>query len=376
VRRSLIIQLLALAVVFGAIAFCVAYFIQWLPESAAVQADRIHRVYWITSIICLVIFSIVAAVLVYAIVKFRTRDDDLEDGKHIHGHTMLEVVWTAIPTALVTAIAVISGIYLTKNESLAAAGPNGPRIINVKAVQFEFTFAYPELGGQAGREYVDELHVPVGQIVELKMESPDVIHSFWVPEWSVHQDIVPGTVQHLIITPTKTGRFPIICSELCGLGHSTMRAWAVVQTPEQYSRWLAGIAAQSGAATSGASTGGTETGVATTGTTTTPAQTGATETTTTAAADVAAGKAVFTGNAGCTSCHTLADAGSTGTVGPDLDKVLPGKTQDFIRTSIVDPNAFIAPGFKPNIMPGNFGTTLSKAQLDALVAYLFAVTNK
>jgi cytochrome c oxidase subunit 2 len=378
VRKSLIIQLLALATVFGGIAFCVAWFIPWLPESGAVQADRVHRIYWIASIICLVIFAIVAAVLVYAVVKFRARPGDPEDGKHIHGHTMLEVVWTAIPTALVTAIAVISGIYLTKNESIAASGPTNPtgnhRIVNVVAEQFEFNFAYPEAGGQAANELVGELHVPIGQTVELSMTSKDVIHSFWVPEWSLHQDIVPGTTQRLIITPTKLGRFPIICSELCGLGHSTMRAWAFVQTPQDYAAWLAKLKrAVPGATTTGGQTttgGATTTGEATT---TAPAETAGT--TTAGSADLAAGKAVFTGSAGCSGCHTLADAGSTATVGPDLDKVLAGKDEAFILTSIVDPNAVIAQGYQPNIMPGNFRETLSQDQLDALVAYLHAVAN-
>jgi cytochrome c oxidase subunit 2 len=371
VRKSLIIQLLALSAVFGGIAFCVAWFIPWLPDSGAKQADRVHTTYWIASIICLVIFAIVAAVLVYSVVKFRARPDDPEDGKHIHGHTMLEIVWTAIPTVLVTVIAVISGVYLTKNENIASKH----RVIEVKGIQFTFSFAYPELGGTAGEEYIGELHVPVNQPVELRMEGIDVIHSFWVPEWSIHQDMPPGTIQHLVMTPTKVGRFPIICSELCGLGHATMRNWVVVQSAADYEKWLQSLKKKFGGVEAGATTG-----AETQPTTTAPAETSATETTATATGpsteQLAAGKALFTGDAGCASCHTLADAGAKGKVGPDLDKVLAGKDAEFIRTSIVDPNAFVEQGFQPNIMPQDYGKTLQQDQLDALVNYLLAVTNK
>ena len=115
-------------------------------------------------------------------------------------------------------------------------------MINVKGWQFAWEFQYPELGDA----YVGELHVPVGTPIELKLESPDVIHSFWVPEWSVKQDVVPGTVQRLLVTPTKVGTFPIVCTELCGLGHSTMRNRVIVQTPEEYEAWLAEMKAGGG----------------------------------------------------------------------------------------------------------------------------------
>jgi cytochrome c oxidase subunit 2 len=90
----------------------------------------------------------------------------------------------------------------------------------------------------------------------------------------------------------------------------------------------------------------------------------------------AAGKQIFTGGAGCGGCHSLADAGTTGTVGPDLDQVLPGKDEAFIRQSIVDPDAVIAKGFGPDIMPGNFGQTLSQQEIDALVTYLKQAAGK
>jgi cytochrome c oxidase subunit 2 len=238
VRKGLIIQLLLLSVVIGAISFAFSFWIDWLPESGAKEAGRIHDLYVVTSIICLVIFSLVAAVSIYTLVKFRVPDDDEEDGKPIHGNTMLEIIWTAVPTALVVAIGVFSAVVLVKNEDNADGRP----VINVKGWQFAWEFQYPELGDV----YVGELHVAVGTPIELKLQSPDVIHSFWVPEWSVKQDVVPGTVQHLLVTPTKVGTFPIVCTELCGLGHSTMRNRVIVQTPEEYEAWIAEMKAGGG----------------------------------------------------------------------------------------------------------------------------------
>jgi cytochrome c oxidase subunit 2 len=359
VRKALIIQLLGLAVVIGVLSFIVAWFVPWLPDPASEQAERIRDTYWLTSIICLVIIAIVASVSLYAIVKFRARPDDEEDGKPTHGHTGLEIFWTAIPTVLVTIIAVYSGVVLVKNEDT----PPGHRIVEVKAWQFAWNFNYPD----QGLESVGELHLPIGETTELQLNSEDVIHSFWVKEWGVKQDVVPGTVQRYVITPTKLGRFEIICTELCGIGHSTMRNWVVVETREDYDRWLSeqqeqapqgeGDGAPAGEeddVLDGDEADGDEEGAA--------GEDGVD-------APVALGQQVFA-EAGCGSCHTFADAGSTGQVGPDLDTVLPGQDADAIRQSIVEPDAEITEGFPPGVMPQNYGELLSGEQLDGLVTYL------
>jgi cytochrome c oxidase subunit 2 len=324
VRRSLIIQLVLLSVVIGAISAAIAIFIPWLPELGSVQGGRIDDTYWLATIISLVIFTIVFSVSVYTLIKFRAKPDDYEDGKPIHGHTTLEVVWTVIPAVLVTAIAVYSAIVLVKNEDAPANTP----AIEVEAEQFEWQFTYPELEVTTGVLFVEQ-----GKTIELQMTAADVIHSFWVPQWRVKQDVVPGTVQKIIVTPTKLGRFPVICTELCGLGHSTMRTTAVVLSSSDYAKWLQ---TQQAAAEAG----------------------GATE-----------GQQVFA-NAGCGACHTLAAAGATGEVGPSLDSVLPELTAEQVRESIVDPNAEIAEGYQPGVMPEDFGDQLSDEQLTALVDYL------
>jgi cytochrome c oxidase subunit 2 len=312
----------------GALAL-VAVLIPWLPEAGSTEAVKVDDVYWFVTIICIVIFALVAGVSVYSVWKFRAAPDDEDDGSPIHGHTGLEVVWTAVPAALVTAISIYSGIVLVQVEKI----PADHRVIDVTAQQFAWSFEYPEAKITSG-----QLALPINQPVELKLSSKDVIHSFWVPEWRMKKDAVPGIASNVIVTPTKLGTFTVICTELCGLGHATMRAKALVLTQEGFDRW---IQEQKDAA---------------------------------AAAGSVQGKTLFTQQ--CGTCHALADAGTTAEVGPNLDDALKGKSAEFIRESIVDPNKEIAPGFQPDVMPATFRESLSQQQLDSLVDYLLQTAAK
>jgi len=335
-RRGSILALLGIGLVAGGIATAVAVLPTWLPPDASRERGRIDFVFWFTIVICIAIFSLVVAVLIYSILKFRAAPDDDSDGPPIHGHTGLEIVWTLIPTVLVIAIGVVSAIVLSRDD---AVGKNVLHV-NVTAQQFAWSFQYPE----AKNLTTGTLRLPVGRSVLLSFKALDVIHSFWVPEFGQKQDTVPGLHTTLHITPTKTGTFDVICTELCGLGHATMRTQAIVMTPAAFNTWLKG-------------------------------QTKAT----TSPNAAVSGAAVFK-NQPCGSCHTLAAAGATGKVGPDLDKLPQWATQahqpleQFIRTSITDPNAYTQPGFPKNVMPPF--ASLPKAQLDALVQYLIQSSKK
>jgi cytochrome c oxidase subunit 2 len=339
VRRGSVVQLVLLGVFFGAAATLVALLIPWLPPVASKERDRIDFVFWFTTAICIGIFTLVASLIVYSLLKFRAPEGDDTDGPPIHGHTGLEIVWTAIPTVLVTAIAIVSAIVLAKND---AAGAN-PLRVDVTAQQFAWNFKYPSFGNRPS----GYLRLPVGRSVVLHMRSPDVIHSFFVPEFGQKEDVVPGIETTLHFTPKRTGTFPLECTELCGLGHATMRAQAIVMSANAFRKW-----AQSGG---GATAGGG-------GTTTT-------------GGGAASGKALFDSQ-GCNGCHTLTAAGAKGTVGPDLDK-LPAYAQragkpleDFVRQSIVDPNAYVEPKFPRGVMPSF--KSLPPDQVSALVQYLVA----
>jgi cytochrome c oxidase subunit 2 len=332
VRRGAIYQLTLLALIAGGITTAVAVIPNWLPPSASQQADRIDFVFWYVTVICIVIYAIVIAALVYSMWKFRVAPDDDSDGAPIHGHTGLEIGWTAIPFALVTSMAIVCAIVLARNDRTGS----DPLRVDVTAQQFAWTFKYP---GQHDLT-TNILRLPVDRPTRFTLRALDVIHSFWVPEFGQKQDAVPGTTTHLTVTPNRIGTYPIICTELCGLGHAVMRSTVIVMPKAEFDKW---------ASSSGKAIGG---------------------------GGAAAGKAAFTSN-GCGACHTLQAAKSTGKVGPDLDKLSTyaqqaGKPlEQFVRESIVNPDAYVEKGYPANVMPKNFGS-LPKAQLDGLVAFVVA----
>jgi cytochrome c oxidase subunit 2 len=335
VRRGVLVRLVAVGLAAAAVAFAVAFFVPWLPTPASKEADRIDFVFWFVSVISIVIFALVASVILYAIVRFRARPDDDSDGQPIHGHTGLEIAWTAVPAILVTAISVVSAVALAQNDRL----PKKHLRVNVTAQQFAWLFSYPTHKGLTS----STLRLPVHRTVELKMRSKDVIHSFWVPQFGQKQDVVPGITTRLIITPKRVGTYPVVCTELCGEGHAVMRTQAIVMTPKGFASWVKAQQAAVAKANQGPPGSG-------------PAL------------------ATFK-SAGCAGCHTFKPAGSSATTGPDLDSLKPdaqraGKPLDqFVRESILDPNAFIAKGYQPNIMPSTFDS-LPKSQLDALVQFI------
>ena len=242
-RRGSIVRITIYGVLAGILASLVAVLIPWLPTSASEQMDRIEFTFWFTTVICIAVFAVVAAVILYSILNFRVPLDDELDGPPIHGHTGLEIVWTAVPAILVTAISIVSAVVLAKNDN---AGPNPIRIA-VTAQQFAWRFEYP---GEA-KFTSGQLVLPVNETVKLTLRSLDVIHSFWVPEFGQKSDAVPGIETTLVITPNREGEFSIVCTELCGLGHPTMRSGVRVVDRAQYDQFVAGPATPGGEETSG-----------------------------------------------------------------------------------------------------------------------------
>jgi len=336
-RRGSIFALLGIGLIAGGVAAAVALVPTWLPVAASREAGRIDFVFWFVIAICIAIFALVAAVMIYAVIKFRVQEDDWEDGPPVHGHTGLEITWTAIPFVLVTAIAIVSGIVLSRNDAQA----QDTLRINVTAQQFAWTFNYPDANNAAS----PVLRLPEGRSIELYMRSLDVIHAFFVPQFRTNEDIVPGLVTNVHITPTRVGTFPLICNELCGLGHSTMRTQAIVMPAHAFDAWLRQQGRSAVPAPSSSSS-----------------------------SSAAAGLTAFNSN-GCSSCHTLAAAHASGKIGPDLGKLVSYAQQAhqplaaFVHTSIVDPSAYVQPGYQDGIMPKTFAT-LPKAQLTALVSFL------
>ena len=247
-RRGAIVRLITIALLAAAIATAVAIFLPWLPDNRSKEGERIDLVFWLTVGICIAVFAVVAAISVYSVVKFRVRPDDDTDGPPVHGHTGLEIAWTAVPTILVTVIAAVSAVALAENGKLK----DDRIVVEVTARQFAWTFAYPP--DDAASQPKDKqlcnlppeppncpvsgtLRLPAGRQVELRLRALDVIHSFWVPEFRQKQDAVPGEVTHVAITPTEPGEHTVACAELCGLGHALMRAPTTVMRESAFDRW-------------------------------------------------------------------------------------------------------------------------------------------
>jgi len=318
-----------IGIVIAILVSLAAVLIPWLPTSASKQMDRIEFVYWFATVICIGIFALVMAVIVYSVMAFRSPPEDDSDGPSIHGDTRLEIAWTVVPAILVIAIGVVSAVVLSQNGN---AGTN-PLTIKVYAQQFAWAFTYPENGDLKSSELV----MPLGRTIDFQMESADVIHSFWIPEMGQKQDLVPGIETKILVTPTRAGTFTLVCTELCGLGHATMRAPVRVLSQPDFAAWVKQQKSGGGPANPGS--------------------------------------AVFA-SAGCGGCHTFTPAGTNGAVGPNLDNVAADAQKAgeepaaYVKESIVDPNKVLAKGYAAGVMPGNYGESLSAKDIAALVTYL------
>jgi cytochrome c oxidase subunit II len=208
--------------------------IHWNGQEASTAAPKIDELLNVMIVISSFVFSLVMVVLFYALWKFRVKPGDESDGEPIHGNTRLEVAWTVIPTIIVLFGAGYSWAVLHDIEKT----DRNPLTVDVFSQQFAWSFGYP---GKGNAYSEGELHVPLDRQVHFKMHSLDVIHSFWVPEWRIKKDNVPGITTTAIVTPDRTGTYQLICTELCGFGHSTMRAKVVVERPAEFRAWVAGL---------------------------------------------------------------------------------------------------------------------------------------
>jgi cytochrome c oxidase subunit 2 len=216
----------AITLVVGVIVWSVP----WEPEQASTQAGPIDTLYDVLALVSAFIFALVVSILMVSVIHFRKRSpDDLRDGEPLHGNTRLEILWTTIPAILMVGTAVYSGLVLLDIEDSKA----NEHTIEVTGEQFAWTFAYAD--GKPFRS--GELHLVSDTPYLFKLKAKDVLHSFWVPQFRMKKDAVPGIATHVRVTPTRLGRYTLACAELCGLGHSTMRATVVVEEQAAFDRW-------------------------------------------------------------------------------------------------------------------------------------------
>jgi cytochrome c oxidase subunit 2 len=232
--RLPIVKMLAATVALTAATCAVMVPINWDGQQASTAAPKIDNLLTVMIVLSSFVFSLVMVMLFYALWKFKAKPGDESDGEPIHGNTRLEVAWTLIPTVIVLFAGGYSWSVLNDIEEPA----KNPITVDVFSQQYAWSFGYP---GKDMAWSEGELHVPLDRQVHFKMHAQDVIHSFWVPEWRIKKDNVPGITTTAIVTPDKVGTYQLICTELCGFGHASMRAKVVVEPPAKFREWVASL---------------------------------------------------------------------------------------------------------------------------------------
>jgi cytochrome c oxidase subunit II len=231
IGRLPIAKMLAATIALTVVISVVMVPINWNGQGASTAAGPIDTLLDVMIVLSAFVFALVMVMLFYALWKFKAKPGDESDGEPIHGNTRLEIAWTVIPTIIVLFGAGYSWAVLEDIEEPA----ENPLKVQVFAQQFAWSFGYPGKG-EAWSE--GELHVPLDRQVHFKLHAQDVIHSFWVQEWRIKKDAVPGITTTAIVTPNKPGTYQLICTELCGFGHSTMRATVVVEPAAEFRKWV------------------------------------------------------------------------------------------------------------------------------------------
>jgi cytochrome c oxidase subunit 2 len=306
-----------------------------MPVQASTQATDIDWMWNLEVIAMSFLFALIVVPLVYSLFVFRRRKGDTTDAEHMEGNTKLEITWTVIPLFIVMAYAYLGAVNLADTRRVDPEA----MVVRVTGLQWSWTFEYPPVNGLT--VVSDELHLPVGKQVLLRMTSNDVIHSFWVPEFRVKQDLVPGRITELRVTPTLEGNFVVRCAELCGTSHAYMEKPVVVSSQEEFDAWMTEQLALAEEASQ------------------TPE---------------GRGQALVAAN-GCTACHSI--NGSPG-IGPTwfnlfgrqetlTDGSVITADEAYIHESIQAPQAKIVAGFENQLMPAyNF----TDEQIADIIAYI------
>jgi len=201
-----------------------------MPVAASAQADDVDWMWGVQEIAMSFLFSLIVVPMIYSLFVFKRKAGDTTDAEHIEGNTRLEIAWTVVPLIVVVVFSVLGA----SNLASALRPSSDAMVIKVTAFQWGWKFDYPEYGISS-----TEMYVPVNKAIDLKMESTDVIHSFWVPEFRLKQDLVPGRVTELRLNPILVGNYKVRCAELCGTGHYRMEQPVVVVENEAFSDWVA-----------------------------------------------------------------------------------------------------------------------------------------
>lgn len=287
-------------------------------------------------------FSLIVVFILYSVIVFRRRKGERGDGVYMTGNHQLEIVWTIIPIGIVLWFAVIGG------RTLADVERRDPQAmtVNVFAAQWNWRFEYSMTtpDGVVTAVTSDTLVLPKDRQVVLRLHSEDVIHSFFVPEFRIKQDVLPGGedfVRELRVTPNQIGTFKVRCAEICGRGHWGMQAEVQIVEATEFETWLA---QQSGECDLSAQECGRR----------------------------------WVDTYGCLACHSI---DGTSIIGPTWKglfgsqvELADGTTvtadEAYIKNSILKPNAQVVAGFPQGVMPQNFADILSEDQINQIIAFI------
>lgn len=313
----------------------------WPNDPLGPQARASADIYWIMFVCAIIVLAIVDGALIYAGLRFRDRPGHI--AKQFHGHNMLEIVWTVVPTIMVISFSVLSFQKLNVMNDTSGAGMT----VDVQGQQWSWVISYPKEDRFKLRDgsYLvvgQELHIPVGTKVHVKLSSKDVIHSFWVPNIGGKKDAVPGRATDLWIQADKPGTYKGACYEFCGAGHADMLITLVAHTPDTYAAWAREAVAEADRLRDPATQKGRETFL----------------------------------SLACTGCHTVKGTTASGKVGPDLSNVASKKSiaggavtpvnEDTLTRWIKNPQAL-----KPGTTMPNLG--LSDEQVRDIVQWLLTL---
>lgn len=209
----------------------------WLPEDVSTYGKDIDFLFYLIYYITGAIFVLVAVAMIAFMVLYRHKEG--RRATYTHGNTTLEIVWTVVPTLI---LVVLTFLSVPTWARIKIQMPPTDLTVQVNAKQFNWIVTYPGPDGKFGTEddrtFDNEIHVPVGKPVRLVLKAQDVIHSLFMPNLRFKQDAVPGREIPAWFEATKPGKYEMPCAELCGFGHSGMRGWLFVHTPEDYQKWV------------------------------------------------------------------------------------------------------------------------------------------
>lgn len=302
-----------------------------LPEAASLQSKPIDYLFSLHFIVIAFLFALIVGALIYSVFFFRRKKGDLSEGVYFNHNNKLEIIWTIIPLVVVITFAVIGSDVLAQTMRV------DPTALQVRVIgqQWSWRFEYPEYGITS-----TELVLPVDQQVLLTLTSSDVIHSFWVPEFRVKQDALPGMERELRVTPSIIGAYTLMCAELCGRDHAYMNASVFVKSEEDFDIWISDQLE--------------------------------------AVSDdpIVRGETWYK-QYGCFACHSI---DGTKMTGPSFKNIFGTAVESedgrsvtiddgYLLESIIDPGAFVVKSYA-DAMPKNFADQLSDTQINDLIAFI------